>query len=178
MTERLVFGRPESSSQAMLRLPTRKHPDYDTEYGGGPIEHLSHFEEHLTYLATEILNGMRPSLLERCIPLELEDMKVMEAVSFRRELGSALTVGWEYIRASSHWGLFFPTGDNDYRWWQISEMTPKLELPSFSLFCIESNEQWVKERVEHRFNDFSEFELILLSSQELTSLKEELTRLD
>ncbi len=124
----------------------------------------------------ESLSGIELSLYERWVPLGLEDMKVLERFSFRRKLEDALTVQWEFVRDSSQWELFFPTESDSYRWWQISKMTPDLELPLLTLVCVESNSHFILEGVKHHSDDSSEFDLLLLNPQELISLREELTR--
>ena len=168
--EKLKFGRPNSAIQAMIRLPTPNHPDY-WKIQCGPIEHLAHLNKHLTRLVIE-----EPTLYRRWVPLNLEDMKLLESLSFRRKFEDILTIQWQYIRSSSHWQMFFPTGSSDYRWWQITKMVPELEIPPFTLVCVESNSHFSSEKIKRHFDDFSEFNLLLLNPKELTSLKEELSR--
>jgi hypothetical protein len=171
MGERLKFGRPDSPAQALLRLPTRQHPDYLSS--GGPIEHLVHLNEHLGVVSVE-RDGL--PLIERNVPLNIDDMRLLEKFSFRRRRDELLTIQWESIRRGSEWSLIFPQGYDSYRWWQVARMQPDLDLPGLIFVSVELNSRFCSQPTEWRSDENSEFELFLLTPEELMGLKAELTR--
>lgn len=176
MSQRLEFGKPSTDLQAIIRLPDPDHPDYNIT--AGPIEHLAHLKE----LIEDILIKNREAisdlnLVDRWTPLVLEDIRLLEKVSFRRDLENSITVDWEYIRDKSNWSGFLPSMDDDeYRWWQITEMVPALSVPSAKLVCVESNSKYDRTKTDYRFNEHSEFDIFVLTPEEFDSLKQELTR--
>lgn len=172
MKERLKFGRPDTPAQAILRLPTREHPDY--EITTSPIEHLTHFNEWLTGLVVRFPAALESPLLDREIPLEYEDVRLMEKFSFSRQKEERFTVQWGFIRKNNELSLIFPSGSDNYRWWQISRVVPKLDLPRLSMICVETNRNFSLEDTEYRFNENSEFSFLLLTSEELANLKEKI----
>ncbi len=176
MSPRLEFGRPSTDLQAIIRLPDSGHPDYNI--AAGPIEHLVHLKgliEEILIKNQEIISDL--SLGYRRIPLGVEDMRLLEKVSFRRDLENSITVDWEYIPYESNWSGFLPSVDDDeYRWWQIAEMVPTLSVSSAKLVSVESNSKYHRTKTDYRFDEHSEFDIFVLTPEELDSLKQELTR--
>jgi len=173
------FGKPSTDSQALSRLPGPNHPEY--ELHGSAIEHLVHFRnyvvEMLSWTPREGQEAIHnPSIGQRWIPLGLEDMKLLEEGSFRRDLENPTTVDWECIRRNNPWSDYFPSGDDEYRWWQITDLVPALSVPSAKLVCVESNSKFQATKTDHRFNEHSEFDIFVLTSEELNSLITELSR--
>jgi len=180
MSRELVFGKPATVEQALLRLPDGRHPEYGKDEGG-PIEHLVHFQEHLVEMLSEVQEQGLEYLLNsgidiRNIPLELEDIKLLERYSFRRDMDNSVTIQVEYIPEDNVWSLYLPSGDDEYRWWQISKLIPPLGIPSVELLCIEMNSKYIPEETSFRFDDDSEFEVFLLTTEELNSLYQLLKR--
>ncbi len=175
MSPRLEFGKPTTDLQAIIRLPDSSHPEY--ELHGSAIEHLVHLKElfeDILIKNQEIISNL--SLGDRWTPLALEDMKLLEEGSFRRDLENPITVDWEQIRRNNPWSDYLPSGDDEYRWWQVSEMVPALSVPSAKLVCIESNSKFHRTKTDYRFNEQSEFDIFVLTPEEFDSLKQELTR--
>ena len=175
---KLEFGIAHTADQALTRLPTRSHPLYSEDE---IIEHITHFGEKIIEL--QVLQAMDPdafqelSLEERLIPLLAPDVHFIERVSFRRKEPEIAIAQWEFIRPESEWGLVLPSGDNQYRWWKITELTPELGINGSKLVSVESNTQFFPDRVLNRSNEQSEFEVGILKHQELDSLVDEITRL-
>ena len=172
------FGKPSTDSQALSRLPTLSHPEY--ELRGSEIEHLVHFRNYVVRMLSwtpregqEAIHN--PSIEQRWIPLGLEDMKLLEEGSFRRDLENPITVNWEYI-INNPWSDYFSSDDDEYRWWQITDLVPALSIPSVKLVCVESNLKFEMTKTDHRFNKHSEFDIFVLTSEELNSLITELSR--
>jgi len=80
-------------------------------------------------------------------------MRLLEKVSFRRNLENPITVDLEYIRGNSHGSDYFPSGDDEYRWWQIADMVPALSVPLAKLVCVESNSKYHRTKTDYRFNE-------------------------
>jgi hypothetical protein len=172
---RLEFGLTEDPLQAMIRLPERSHPLYRSA-DGNPFEHLAHTRERLTELVGAWTLGSLSelSLDERSIPLNVSDMVLMsEAMSFKRDLTKPhTTIDWGYLDAEpiNPWYYFYPTGDDNYLWWQITRMKPAFALSQFSLFSIETNGSFSIEENSFRFNSLSDFDLVMATSEEIEIL--------
>lgn len=136
----LEFGIPKDSSQAIIRLPTRNHPLYESDE---VIEHLTHIGEELIKLS--VLNTLERKyfqelmLEDRLIPLALNDLTFLERISFKRSQTPIATAEHEYIERGSAWGEFYFQNDDDYGWWEVYLMTPNLEVPNHKLVCIMFN---------------------------------------
>jgi len=169
---RLEFGRPTSVSQALYRLPGKDHSRYDKEEG---VEHVAHFKKRLTILHHLIENEVHIPLEIRWIPLQIEGMKLLKTSnSFVRKPDPILTVSWEYVSNKSYWGKnFFPSGNEEYRWWQISEMDPNIDLPKYKLICVETNNQFDKST---HYNKHSDFDLFIMKPEDLEFLAEVLMK--
>lgn len=176
MSERLEFGKPRDIAQALLRLPSRQHPDYVKT--GGPIEHLTYFKEHLEETISLIKKGIEITPKMTWIPLELDDMKLLEKVSFYRSSKPIITADWVTIQRENSWALLLPRDDDEeYRWWQITQMRPSLGLPDeMKLICVETNTRFMGERVNYRYNELSVFDFFVVKPEELQNLCEELAR--
>ncbi len=171
---RLEFGQPTTPEQAILRLPEESHPDY--KIAAGVIEHLVHFRNVVEGVLNKEPDTIPDiSLDERWIPLNLEDIKLLEKASFRRDLQNAITISWEYIPLDSKWAGMLQYDDNDYRWWQVTELLPSLKDSSLKLVCVESNSEFSGNE-NFRFNENSDFNILILTFGEFDSLKQELTR--
>lgn len=174
----LEFERPKSPIDAWMRLPDRTHPEYG-KLDGNPYEHVAHFKERLFELVDIWLSGKMGKLLleERMIPLETDDLKLIFQVnSFYRKTGSEIfRAEWVHIpdEGENPWIDVLPIGDDNYRWWQITTLDPELELGNYRLFCIEMNDQFIdiEKKTEVRFDEHSEFEMVLATAEELDELK-------
>ena len=176
MSTRLEFGKPNDPLQALIRLPDRQHQEY--EIIGSPIEHLTHFKEALEEIAVEVLGGKDVPLEHRWLPLEIEDMRLLEKMSFYRSPEPIITAQWELIRDEHFWADYLPRErDGEYRWWQVSKMLPSLNLPQqIELVSVETNTCFKAERTLYRYDKFSTFDLFVLKPEELQGLTEELKR--
>ena len=180
MSIELAFGKPTTVEQALSRLPDRTHSEYGKVVGGS-IEHLVHFRERLTELQNELqMHGPdylhNTSLDARNIPLELEDIKLLERYSFRRDLANSVVIQMEYVPEDNEWSLYLPNGDEEYKWWQISKLIPSLNFPSVELISVEMNSKSIYEEINYLSDEDSEFEIFLLTAGELNSLYQLLKR--
>ena len=176
MSIRLEFGKPNDPFQALIRLPDRQHQEY--EINGSSVEHLTHFKEALVEIAVGVLEGKDVSLEHRWLPLEIEDMKLLEKMSFYRSPEPIITANWEFIRDEHFWADYLPRErDGEYRWWQVSKMLPSLNLPKqVELMSVETNTRFESKRTLYRYDEFSTFDLFVLKPEELQGLTEELKR--
>lgn len=179
MSSRPEFERPKTVGQAIRRLPACSHPEYEKE--GGSIEHLVHLRSKVIDLIRSALrygpDFLSDSALDtRWIPLEVEDVQLLEQLSFYRDLENAVTVQWEYIRKESEWANYYSSGDDQYQWWQISEMIPPLTIQSSKLVCVETNYHFLMQETNYRTDENSEFDIYIFTPEELNSLLQELTR--
>lgn len=175
----LEFGRPKTASQAWIKIPDDLHPNYRID--GGSYEHCAHFRQFiLGFLSSWVKGEVKNLSLEaRMAPLETEDIRLLFQVnSFYRDLGSPFTVNWGYIEPSnfSVWSSVLPSGDNNYRWWQITTLLPDVKFGNYRLYCIEMNDRFSPEKTERRFDEGSEFELVFARKGEMKTLKKELSR--
>lgn len=173
---RLEFGRPVDSDQAFLRLPTNDHPLYGSDTA---IEHLAHlcltlYELQSLDLTPEQLRQI--CLDDRLVSLSLEDIQLMEKVSFRRN-GLIALAQHEYIQSQNPWSLYLPSGDNGYRWWKVTDKEPDLRIAGTRFVCIESNRRYKHMHdTQWRSDSDSEFDIGLLLPDELDLLVTEITR--
>jgi hypothetical protein len=178
---RLEFGPPKDFSQAMLRLPERKHPLYEKDK---VIEHLTHFGERLTELS--ILGGLDQESLgsltleERLMPVEYQDLIFLESISFKRESPPIAVVDHQYLEPGSLWGDYYLQDDDWHGWWEVNQMKPDLEIPNYKLICIMYNRYTGKARFPPQRNlldkDDWDIEIGVLKDSELTLLKKLLER--
>ena len=177
----LEFGRPKTFSQAWVRIPDRSYPEYG-EKDGNPYEHVAHLKERLFELFYIWAEGNfgKLSLEQRMIPLNTDDLRLLFQVnSFYRNLDRSFTEDWSCIPGDSNnpWKDVLPYGPDDgYRWWQIMHLDPDVKLGSYRLFCIEMNSVFRLKRTEVRFDENSEFELVLATKKEIDNLKQLIKR--
>jgi hypothetical protein len=172
---RLEFGETTNPLQAMVRLPERSHPLYGSA-DGNPFEHLAHTRERLfdwvNAWAYDSISEL--SIEERSIPLNVADMVLMsQAMSFKRNFEKPqTTIPWGYYNAieGNPWFNFYPSGDDNYLWWQISIMTPGFNLSQYSLHSIETNNTFRIKDNAVRFDDQSDFDLVLVTNEEIEML--------
>ncbi len=171
----LEFGPPKNFSQAWIRIPDKSKPDFNkTSY-----ENCASLRDHLFKLMKFSMSGTldQLSLEGRTIPLETDDIRLLyQCNSFRRDLDKATTVNWSCIWNNIEpWSQILPLGDNQYRWWQISNFEPDVKFGDYRLYCIEMNDQFEGAESSTRFNERSEFEVVLVRETEINILKDALT---
>jgi hypothetical protein len=164
----LTFGRPETSEQAWIRLPDRDNPLYKTDQ---VFEHLAHLKDWFIETYIHILDGKWTSLENRFAPLSVQDMTFMKQISFVP--GPPLVIAeWKHLPDNlAPWNEVFPTGDNEYRWWQVCPIIPQPKLPpGISFISVETNKSC--DLIEQtRISDVdSEFELGWIDKAELKKL--------
>lgn len=150
----LEFGRPKTLSQAWVRIPDRSHPLYNIQ--AGPYEHIAHFREFFYDQFVFYKEGKQDklSIEQRMIPLLTEDIRLLRQVnSFFLQETETFTCQWGYIPESleNPWSLVLPTGDDEHRWWQITELEPKAILGKLELFSIETNDRFKPQNTNARF---------------------------
>lgn len=178
---RLEFGPPQDIEQAQFRLPTRDHPSYSSD---SVIEHLAHLKEVLDKLLslhesdrTEFLEA---ALGQRLVPLNLEDLRQLEQVSYKRQFPPIVENDHAALLEITHWVMIFPSGDDAYGWWRIYAMTPKLIIEDYKLVCIMFNEyrgsHGFPPRADHLDDKGWEIEIGIVTDQELSLLLKDLGR--
>jgi hypothetical protein len=168
--ERLVFGKAETAEQARLRLPETQHPKY---WPDEVIRRLADFKTCLSE-ADEKAGGI--PLEQRCIRFDKEAMAELERISFRRK--PEITIQEEVVPTEGKFAKIFYSrmnGSVKTFWWQISDMTPEINISGHRLLCVERNPDRTTE-LKHRYDDCSDFYLLLLNCQEEKELIEELIR--
>lgn len=171
---RIGFGHPVDADQAWIRLPDITHPLYKEDR---TFEHLAHLKDWY-WSATELMaQGRMLPFGERFVPLAAEDMVFMQGISFRRG-DKILTADWEYIPYDlAPWCRLLPTEDDCYRWWQICKVYPQPVLSEgISLVSIEMNSGFNLDGNDYRTDKKSEFEIGLVTEDELRVLLERLGR--
>jgi len=165
----LTFGKPETVEQALLRLPDRTHPLYEKDQ---VIEHLAHFKEWFIETYLQIMGGRLARLDNRFAPLTVEEIIIMKNLSFARDK-VLFTANWNFVPKTLYpWYKLYPTEDNEYRWWQVSEMLPQPKLPhGIKLVAIETNKEFNLNQTGWRLNDQSDFEVGFTESAELKLLR-------
>lgn len=140
---KLEFGRPQTPRQAFYRLPTKDHPHYDDNEA---IEHLAHISSALFELQILGLKDLgqlqQTDLDERLFLLTLEELQIMEEVSFRRAGNIIALAQHEFIQKGNLWSSYLPSGDDGYRWWKVTDIEPDLGIAGARFVCIESNKRY------------------------------------
>ena len=157
----LEFGIAKNPLQALIRLPERSHPSYNNP-SGGPIEHLVHTRERLFDIVDAWVDSdlSQIDLFNRWIPLSVDDMRLMfQAMSFRRNIKNPLmTCNWGYLypNAVNPWTQILPSGDDKYRWWQVTKLDPEFRFSNgYELLCVEANSVHDLRPTSNRFNEAS-----------------------
>ena len=175
------FGRPKTFPDALIRVPDRNDPEYNS-VDGGPYEHCAHFREYLTETWSSVVAKTKPlkdiPLEGRMVPMETDDLKLLFQVnSFYRDLNNDVyTRDWAHIPKGldTPWQDLLPEGTDEYRWWQITHFTPDIKLGWYRLYCIEMNNQFETKRTSVRFDENSEFEFVFATKSEIGLLKKAL----
>ncbi len=127
---RIEFGRPTDFYQAVMRLPNTDHPDYGVDQ---QIERLAHLKDRLE-------SPLVGPLEERMVPLDIEDVALMERWSF--VLGKPEEVfPWTRVGSSSSWAPLFYRDENEYGYFTIWFPEPRLETQNGweKLLCVAEN---------------------------------------
>lgn len=176
----LEFGRPRTSAQAWIRIPDDTHPDYKTD--SSSYEHCAYIKRFIIQFIDRLerSGGTEIPLDNRMISVETDDLRLLFQVnSFYRNLETAFTVDWACLginKSLSVWNEFLPSGNDNYRWWQITTFKPETRFLDYHLYCIEMNSQFLNGRkTEFRFNEHSKFKLVFAKEEEIEALKEELS---
>lgn len=171
----LEFGNPRTIESALSRIPGRDHPQYSIQCGA--YEHCTHVKEHLYKIINYDLAQL--SLEDRMIPLVTEDMRLLfQLNSLKRNLDTASTFRWSSIEFDENetWTTLLPVGDDNYRWWQITEIMPGVSVEGYKLISIEMNSRFESSSDDIRLDDRSEFELVVVRNDELDRLISLLTK--
>ena len=176
----LEFGRPTSPEQALTRIPDGSHPNFqDPENEDVPYQAVAHFREFVEGFVKMCESGeaARTILEDRMEPMETDDLRLLfQLDSFYRDLKTSSTYEWSAINPESQWAYYFPSGDGDYRWWQITALDPDVRCGPYRLYCIEINSRFFPIDSKVRFDDNSEFEMMFATEEEINSLKEALEK--
>lgn len=158
MAERLLFGKPTTFQEAILRLPPDNHPRM------GKDESITRLYAFKTALS-EISNSDHHNLENRMIPLTRNDLALLERVSFKRGVVE-ITVSW--TTAGGTWALIYGNTNSDYRHFEVARMDPPYPDPNFILVCIQTNSSFTKNP------ESIEYDVGLITPPELKSLKNSL----
>lgn len=171
----LEFGPPKNFSQAWIRIPDKSKSNFDEI----SYDNCTSLRDHLFKLMKLSMFGAldRLSLEGRTIPLEADDLRLLyQCNSFQRDLENATTINWSCVWQSIEpWNQILPLGDNQYRWWQLTNFTPDVQFGDYRLYSIEMNDRFESAESSTRFNERSEFEVVLAREEEINILKEALT---
>lgn len=170
----LEFGIATNLESALVRIPGRENDNYFIE--GSPYEHVTHLKEHIERIKNKLDSLV---LCDRAMPLETEDVGLLFQVnSFKRNLESAETFDWRSLEedADNPWAIFLPVEDNNYRWWQITTLTPDVSIGDYKLYCIEMNSSYEHPSPIVRFNEKSKFEFVFATDEEMSMLLTELSK--
>lgn len=101
---------------------------------------LAFFRKFLEGIHISLLqNGQTNTSLEnRMYPLTPDEIRVMETASFRGERTTIFESDWSPVAADSAWAEVFSPGDDNYAFWRVREMRPRVDLrDGFSFVAIE-----------------------------------------
>ena len=173
--ETLRFGRPESFEQAILRLPNTDHPEY--KIIDGPIQNLNYLKETLESTLKRYEQERTFALEDRLVSLNLEDIKLMETISFKRQAEGSNIVQWEYMRPENMWSQIYPCTDDDYRWWRVTRMVPEFDSEGgLILIGIETNATFSTRDIFRHDGAKSEYDIGFVIPSEFDALVGEITR--
>jgi len=164
------FGSPQTFNQLILRLPTRRDPQYSSD---PQVEHVVHFREWLVSMLHQ--DVITVPITERQAPLSQPDMNLLGQLGVRR--GSPVfTANWSCLPPNDDfWQDVFPTGDNDYRWWQVCPIIRQAHSDA-KLYSVETNTRFVSVNTSTRFDSDSDFSVGFLFDIELDNLTKLLRR--
>lgn len=166
------FGRPKNLQASLERLPNC----YERQViSVEPEERVVMLRE---FLGDFVEKSNRTNDIHfgfRYIPIEIEAMKLLYNLnSFRRSLDSEKTYQWSYLGEGSYpWPIVYSTGDNAYRWWQITDIDPEIKIGKYKLICVETNLE-IKGSKNFRFDEVSDFLFVLASEDEIQYLHRDL----
>lgn len=135
-------------------------------------ENLLTFQEWVD----EAMMAMQTSVTDipldyRFAHLSIDEMFFMQGILYYE--GKVLQESnWEYIPQDLiGWSELLPTEDEEYHWWQVSEVSPGFELPvGTHLIVIELNSRFDMDENWERFDRDSEFEVGFVTDEELELL--------
>lgn len=135
-------------------------------------QNLICFQEWFAQAMDAMQSGVADIPLDyRFAHLDVDEMFFMQGILYY-EGKVLLESNWEYVPQDLvGWSDLLPVEDNEYHWWQVSEVSPGFELPSGAhLVVIELNSRHDWDDVGERFDRDSEFEIGFVTDEELQRL--------
>lgn len=160
------FKKAGTFERAFARLPKPDDPrcKYDER-----AFHLARLREWLEKMQVKLPEDLK----DRMLPFSQADIQLMGQESFWG--GNVITAAnWDFIpERLLPWSEILPTGDNEYRYWQVSRMEPAGRLlENLALVQIEMNPEFRGDASRYGVKTESEFLLGLAFEYELRILKE------
>lgn len=173
----IEFGPPRTYSDAILRIPNTLDPLYGRDKATTDCANLR------TWMTNNIPN---PKLFEttklgaRSYDLSREAISLLhQANSFKRSIASGFSSEYQWSRLEDYrWSSAFPLGDDNYRWWQFTKFEPYFINLQYSLYCVELNKQHEDHKSYTRFDEKSEFVMLMATQEEIKALHQELSEND
>ncbi len=169
--EHLLFGRdPITWEQAMIRLP--KKQNYLTEEDKG-LNKLLKLRQMIRQSILRKQGASRPILADRIVQLTSEEVDLLEnkAYSFRR-LETIKTFDWTTVRPNTPLAKVYPTDDDNYAYYTLKTVVPKLASEEMVLVCIERNLKFISQ--PDKTNSTTLFHYASLTYRELNNFDQSL----
>ncbi len=122
------------------------------------------------------LDELYSKIEKRIVLMDIDGMNIMEeSGSFRRVIGGeTFTKYWAHISEEhyrNYWRGILPVRSDDYYWWQITGLEPKVDVGEFHLFSIEVNSRFLPHNTYGRADEFSKFAVVFAKDNEVEELK-------
>lgn len=168
----LEFGLPRTYHDAIVRAPGITDADYNKL--NVSVRGCANFRTWLTDITTPKL-FVESDLITRSFEIPKESLALLRQVnSFRRNMDDRLTFQWSRLD-NIKWTRIFPTGDDNYRWWEITKFEPAQIDSKYSLFCVEVNKKFKSRPTYTRFDEYSDFIILMATDEEISMLTKELS---
>lgn len=170
----IEFGPPKTYLDAISRIPSILDPLYGEDK---PTTNCANFRVHLTDIITPPLYK-NCKIITRSAKMTTAEISLLSQTnSFRRSNTDSKIYQWSRLE-NKEWATIFPLGDNNYRWWGITSFEPSMIDSDYSLYCVETNKEFLDRKTYTRFDDKSFFVILLATEIEIDSLRNELQRND